>query len=246
MDKKTWFESWFDTPYYHILYGHRDQSEASGFIQNLLNHLNPEPTDHFLDLACGKGRHALEIAIQGFHTTGIDLSTNSINHAKQIDHPLLEFHVGDMRHVHFPEKFNYIFNLFTSFGYFEKKDELLKTLIAINKQLQPGGRFVLDYLNVVKTRAIIGGGVHQDFDIDGVLFSTRKKVSKQFISKQINVTDGTDQYEFFEHVWNLDLGDFDELFEKSGFTVQTIFGDYQLNKFDSSRSDRLIVIVTKH
>ena len=34
-NKKKWFESWFDTPYYHLLYQHRDDKEAHKFIKNL-------------------------------------------------------------------------------------------------------------------------------------------------------------------------------------------------------------------
>ena len=57
-EAKEWFKSWFDTPYYHILYRHRDDNEAQVFIKNAINKLQPTQSCHILDLACGRGRHA--------------------------------------------------------------------------------------------------------------------------------------------------------------------------------------------
>ena len=56
---KTWYENWFDSKYYHILYKNRDISEANRFIKNLINKLNLEKNDRILDVACGKGRHSI-------------------------------------------------------------------------------------------------------------------------------------------------------------------------------------------
>lgn len=244
-NKKPWFEDWFDSPYYHILYGNRDQSEASHFIENLLDHLNPSAEAHFLDLACGKGRHALEIANRGFTTTGIDLSENSIEEALQIDNDLLSFHVGDMRHVHFPNQFDYIFNLFTSFGYFDSSDGQKETLQSIHKQLKTNGLLVIDYLNVTKAEAQIALDPDQDLTFGDIRFKTRKRVSNQFISKEISVSHGHENQTFYEHVWRLTLQDFEKLLLNSGFRIQTIFGDYELNNFNASSSDRLILVAEK-
>jgi SAM-dependent methyltransferase len=241
-NKKLWFEDWFDSPYYHLLYGNRDQNEAGTFIHNLLRFLQPSSQDTFLDLACGKGRHALEIAKNGYHTTGIDLSENSIAEAKSIDNEYLHFHVGDMRHVHFPNQFNFILNLFTSFGYFDTQSGQTETLLAINKQLKKDGVLVIDYLNVVLTEKQIVANPDKHIVIDGVTFSTRKRVSDQFITKEIIVEDMGVNHVFYEHVWRLHFNDFKNLLEKTGFTIQTIYGDYELNSFNPDTSDRLIIV----
>ena len=47
-----WFSSWFDSKYYHILYQHRDDSEAHFFINNLIKKYKPKAKDTMLDLAC--------------------------------------------------------------------------------------------------------------------------------------------------------------------------------------------------
>ncbi len=242
---KPWFEEWFDSSYYHLLYGNRDQSEANHFIKNLLEYLQPNSNDHFLDLACGKGRHALEIALNGYKTTGIDLSANSIEEAKKINNALLSFHVGDMRHIHFEDNFEYIFNLFTSFGYFETVDGQKETLRSINSQLKENGTFVLDYFNTNKVEKLIREKPNREITKDGVHFKTKKRISNQFISKEINITDGDQTRTFYEHVWRLTFNNFSELLSNAGFKIQTIFGDYELNKFNTEESERLIIIAQK-
>ena len=74
MNKTYWYENWFDSKYYHILYKNRDISEANRFIKNLINKLNLEKNDRILDVACGKGRHSIFLNSLGFQVTGIDLS----------------------------------------------------------------------------------------------------------------------------------------------------------------------------
>ena len=71
-DIENWYTSWFDSPFYHILYKNRDDKEAGLFMENLSSFLKLSPGSTILDLACGKGRHSkYEV---GYHVTGVDLS----------------------------------------------------------------------------------------------------------------------------------------------------------------------------
>ena len=74
MQNKEWFASWFDSPYYHSLYAHRDHQEAAAFIARLIDLIQPKDDATILDVACGRGRHSLEIHRHGYEVTGIDLS----------------------------------------------------------------------------------------------------------------------------------------------------------------------------
>ena len=76
--QENWFKDWFNTPYYHLLYKNRDEQEAANFIDKLLSHLRPAQNSKMLDVACGKGRHAIQMSNKGFDVTGIDLSEESI------------------------------------------------------------------------------------------------------------------------------------------------------------------------
>ena len=67
MKNKDWFVSWFDTEYYHTLYKHRDDTEAHDFVKNLVSFLKLTQNDTILDLACGKGRHAIYLNQLGFN-----------------------------------------------------------------------------------------------------------------------------------------------------------------------------------
>src|SRR3970282_2312904 len=92
---QTWFSSWFDTPYYHILYKDRNYREAQIFMDNLTHYLNLPETQKVLDLACGKGRHSIYLHQLGFDVLGADLSENSIGEASKTTKETLHFKVHD-------------------------------------------------------------------------------------------------------------------------------------------------------
>jgi len=119
--EKEWFESWFDTKYYHILYKNRDYTEAEKFISKLIDFLNPEPDSKFVDIACGRGRHSVYINRLGYSVVGYDLSEESILEAKKHSKKDLKFYTHDMRQIFRTNYFDFALNLFTSFGYFKSK-----------------------------------------------------------------------------------------------------------------------------
>ena len=88
---KNWFALWFNTPYYHLLYKDRNQSEAEYFIKHLLKKLKPSKEAIFLDVACGKGRHSKFINQNGFSIHGIDLSVENIKEANKNANDFLHF-----------------------------------------------------------------------------------------------------------------------------------------------------------
>ena len=143
----TWYASWFDTPYYHILYKDRNYREAQIFMDNLTHYLNLPEKAKVLDLACGKGRHAIYLNQLGYDVIGADLSENSIAEANKNANETLHFVVHDKR-IPFEEKFDAIFNLFTSFGYFDDDADNYKTIKAIHNSLTETGFAVIDFMNV--------------------------------------------------------------------------------------------------
>ncbi|MEN8811471.1 MAG: class I SAM-dependent methyltransferase, partial [Flavobacteriales bacterium] len=132
-NSKNWFASWFDSPHYHILYKNRDYKEAEYFLKKLTDYLKPKNTDKILDLACGAGRHSIFLNKLGFNVTGVDLSPNSIETANESSNETLHFDVHDMREIYTENGFNYVFNMFTSFGYFESNEENIIMLQSVEK-----------------------------------------------------------------------------------------------------------------
>lgn len=237
-----WFESWFDTEYYHILYKNRDQSEAQFFIDNLCKKLNVGNGSKVLDLACGKGRHSIYLAQKGCDVTGIDLSPNSIHEAQKHENAHLRFWVKDMRQHLGQEEYDVIFNLFTSFGYFEDTEDNLKVLKAVKNALKPQGYLVLDYFNAIK--ALKSLPKKESKEIDGIQFDIRKSLSQGKIIKQIIVNDMGHTEEYFEKVSAFTLDNFNEMLDKVGLKALGIYGDYALNTYNTN-ADRLILFIQK-
>lgn len=242
-DKFNWFEDWFNSPYYHLLYKDRNHIEAEHFICNILSYLAPEKFSKMLDVACGKGRHSLFISKQGYTTDGFDLSENSINEAKKHENQHLKFHVNDIR---IPLKTNYYhfaFNLFTSFGYFINEEDNQKAIDAISTSLVKDGVLVIDFMNVNYT---LGNLTHSEVkQIEGITFKIKKEIEHDFIVKHIEFDDKNNHYHFTERVKILHLNDFINYFTQANLKIETTFGDYSLNPFDENTSERLIIIAKK-
>lgn len=238
-DTTQWFASWFDTPYYHILYKDRDHEEAQSFMDVLTRYLNIPEHGSILDLACGKGRHSIYLNSLGYNVTGVDLSENSIAYAKQFENETLHFKVHDMCKP-MDRTFDAVFNLFTSFGYFDKIEDNLNTIKAIKANLNEFGFGVIDFMNV---NYIINNLVEEDVKtMNGIDFYQKRKVENGYIVKDISFTIEDEKYNFQERVKAFTLEDFEKLFEKAGCYLLDVFGNYKLQKYYPQESERLIMI----
>lgn len=236
---KDWYTSWFDTPFYHILYKDRDEKEAQSFMENLTSYLNVDEKGNILDLACGKGRHAVYLNSIGYNVTGIDLSQKSIDFAKNFENINLKFDVHDMRKP-YHNKFNAVFNLFTSFGFFEDDLDDLNTIRAIKANLKENGIGVIDFMN---TDFVIDNLVADNSKVvEDITFNLKRYVSDNFVIKDIEFEYDGEQYSFQEKVKALRLTDFQDMFDQTGVQLLDVFGDYKLHKFDHKTSERLIMI----
>ena len=239
-NSEDWFKSWFNTPYYHILYKHRNDDEARLFMQNLTSFLKLKKQASILDLPCGKGRHSVYLNSLGYHVIGADLSENNISIAKQYENENLKFEVHDMRKP-FTTKFDAIFNLFTSFGYFENDEDDIAVLKNIKVGLKENGVAVIDFLNVYKVlKEII---TQEKQEVDGITFHINRYVKDNFILKEINFEADGKNHQYFEKVKCLDLETIEEYLAKVGLTLHHTFGDYNLGSYKKETSNRLILIV---
>ena len=233
-----WFEDWFNTKYYHILYKNRNFSEAKEFIDNISKYINFKKDSIALEIGCGKGRHSYYIS-QYTKTIGIDLSSKSIEEAKKIENENLKFKLYDMREVYRYNYFDYIFNIFTSFGYFSG-DENIKVLSNIKKSLKKGGIFIFDFINCQK--AIKNLKKNEIINIDDIKFKIKRYVDNNYIIKEINVIDNNYSKLFVEKIEIIKFKKFKDYFYNLNMKIINKFGDYSLNGFDENKSDRLIII----
>jgi cyclopropane fatty-acyl-phospholipid synthase-like methyltransferase len=243
-DRENWFEAWFDSPYYHMLYAHRNTAEADALILNLQKFLQLKPGARILDLACGKGRHSKALAMQGFNVTGVDLSEHSIEEARKMEDDNLEFRVHDMRRPVAVNYYDAVLNLFTSFGYFTSVRDNTRTIDAVHTALHPEGIFLIDYLNATKVQKAVEASPEGTLDKEGVHFHWKKAIEECAVVKEIEVTDQGKSFAFCEHVQLFSLKDFAELLNEK-FDIVSVFGDYNLAPFDEANSDRLILSCRK-
>jgi D-alanine-D-alanine ligase len=109
------------------------------------------PKDAFiLDLCCGQGRHALELARRGFtNLFGVDRSHYLISRAKRVARQQglsVTFREGDARKPRFADnKFDLIYVAGNSFGYFESVDDDIAVLQELRRLLKPGGQLLIDF-----------------------------------------------------------------------------------------------------
>jgi len=240
-----WFASWFDSPHYHQLYAHRYEAEAARFVDALVARVRPREGARVLDLGCGAGRHARRLASKGMRVTGIDLSANRIAEAIKTERPHLRFRRHDMRVPFGNRSFDYIFNIFTSFGYFEEDREHQAVVRNMAQALSDGGRLVLDYLNAHYVEAHLTPS--EERILDGTVYRISRRVDDRFFVKRIVMDAGcagtTAQH--VERVAKFTLRDFDRMFAASGLMIEEIYGDYQLGAFDAQTSPRLILVARK-
>ena len=178
-----WYADWFDTPYYHILYKNRDYREARKFIKNLADHFQLPPNAEVLDIACGRGRHSVFLNKLGYKVTGIDLSQNNIKFAKQFENDRLKFKVHDMCQP-MSSTFDAVFNLFTSFGYFDTDQENLNAIKAMKANMKSGACGVIDFMNC--QREIKHLKPYREVEVDHILFKiTNGQMTIIFIKKSI-------------------------------------------------------------
>jgi SAM-dependent methyltransferase len=208
-------------------------------MDNITHYLNLPEKAKVLDLACGKGRHSIYLNQLGFDVLGADLSENSIAIANKNANKTLHFKVHDMRDP-FEEKYDAIFNLFTSFGYFENDEDNFKTLKSIKESLSEYGFAVIDFMNV--TQVLNTLVPEETKTVDDINFHIKRYLKDGYIYKEIDFEDKGQSFHFTERVKALTLNDFETLMEEAGIYLLDIFGDYKLKKFHKTESERLIMI----
>ena len=238
-----WYKSWFDSPYYHILYSHRDENEAKHFLDKIISELRLKSGMKILDAACGRGRHSVYLNKKGFDVTGYDLSAVNCAYNKKSECRTLHFFVHDMRKPFRENYFDVALNLFSSFGYFETENENRLAIHSLGKSLRKGGQLVIDFMNV--GRAVKHLRKEDIIKVKDIAFKIRKHTENNFIIKTIEIEDNAFIHEYSEKVMLLDRSHFENYFDQAGLKTKSVFGNYNLDPFDPAHSERLIIIAEK-
>lgn len=244
-----WYKKWFSNKFYLELYQHRDEEDARWMINLLQRSISVNTKSRVLDIACGSGRHSLELARRGFEVTGFDLSEFLINEAKKglkesVEKDLkVKFIIKDMRYFNFKESFDIAVNIFTSFGYFDNDEENFRVIKNVSDSLKKGGYFVFDFINKKYLEKNI---VPYSIDRKGKFtIKQNRRIENDFVIKEISIKKGKVELEFNEVLRLYSLNEFKKVFESYKLRIQSIYGDYSGNKFNLNKSQRLIIIAKK-
>jgi SAM-dependent methyltransferase len=206
--------------------------------------LNVKEGEIAIDVACGRGRHAQVLANQGLDTVGLDLSPESISYANQFAHEGLDFLVGNMLEPFEVPEADWVFNLFTSFGYFENDAMHARAISNMAGALKPGGKLVLDYMNAKKIATQL---VPEDTVQTALAqYKITRQIEGDSIVKSISFEEpGCNILQFEERVRAFELHELKTFMEAAGLRVLDQHGDYDLSPFSPDESDRLIIIAQK-
>jgi SAM-dependent methyltransferase len=246
--KKQWFEEIFNEDYLRTLpYLTPHQTERD--VNFIVESLDMPQGSKLLDIGCGYGRHAMELASRGHQMVGIDLSLPLLIRAADASRRVgveVDFVHMDMRELAFTEEFDAAYCFFTTFGYFDD-DTNRRVAAGICRALKPGGRFLLDLINRdylvgdLPTRIWWqGDGCVVLEEVDFNYFTSRLQVQRQII-----LEDGR-QLEQEISIRAYSLHEIGKVLHHAGFRVLEVSGGLSLRgRFFGCDSRQLLVLAEK-
>jgi cyclopropane fatty-acyl-phospholipid synthase-like methyltransferase len=148
----NWYEGFFENDWLEQIALGIPAEQTAEQADFLVEKLGLAEGDRVLDLACGHGRIALELARRGYRVTGLDLSPRSLRFARESAERAgleIDWIEADMREIPTGAEFDAIVNVFTAFGYFEDEGENQRVLDGVAGALAPGGGFLIDVINLL-------------------------------------------------------------------------------------------------
>jgi len=243
-----WFENEeFWEELYPFVFSQERLSDAVWEIEQLLG-LVQVTEGKVLDLACGPGRHAIELAKHGLHVTGVDQSEYLLAQARErarTEGGAIEFIRADMREYIDPGTFDLVVNLYSSFGYFETEEEDLLVAENICESLTDGGVCVIDLRGKEIVARDFQSAIPHDLE-DGSTLITRHHVLpgwSQLQNEWIHIDEGYARS--FEFTLRLYSGDeLRSLLKDAGFQTVELFGNLSGHPYDLEAM-RLIGVARK-
>jgi SAM-dependent methyltransferase len=201
-----------------------------------------------LDLCCGPGRHSLALAKRGIQVTAVDLSEFLLRKAKEEAAKLnleIEFVLDDMRHFVRSDSYSLVLNMFTSFGYFDDKEDDLKALRNAYQSLMPEGAILIDIFGKEPLARRYQATISTECG-DGVTLIQRHEICEDWTlcrNEWILVKNETART--FNFQTRLYSGqEIKDILLRAGFEEVKVFGDLDGNKYGVD-ADRLIAVGRK-
>lgn len=202
-----------------------------------------------LDLACGHGRHTIELARRGFKMTGQDINSLFLKKAKQSAQRIglkINWIKSDMRRIPFENEFDVIMNLFTAFGYLENDDEDQTVISQIARALRPGGKFVIDFINRDRIIRTYREKDWTELPSYSILLSKRKfnMITGRNEERRIIISKTGERKIFNPSIRMYTLSELITMCRNAGLKFIEVYGDYDGSSINLD-SKRCILVVKK-
>lgn len=249
--KNNWYKDFYTKFYFTYFHQKKNNvSQTKKEVNFICKILQLPSRAKILDLACGPGRHALELALQNFNVTGVDFNQQALKmaHAKaQKSNLSIKFVLCDMGSLLFKNEFDAVICMYTSFGYFINEKENQKVLKNVARSLKAGGLFVLDLPNKYWTTHKIPRKTCRKFKNTSILerrfFDSTKKIFHNKIVF-INTNNKTEKISTYLRLY--DLKEIKNKLTASGLKYLKSFGDYNIKtNFETKKSPRMIILAKK-
>ena len=216
-------------------------------VSQALNLMGMEGGAHFLDLACGPGRHSLELTRRGFQVTGVDRTREYLDEAsKRADRQELdiEFVNEDMRHFSRPNAYDGAWSMFTSFGYFEQPSDNQQVLDNVFCSLKEGGVFLVEIMGREALASIFQA---RDWsEINGSILLQDRHVVRNWTMMHANwiLMKENKRTDFTITHWLYSGAELVGMLEESGFKSAELFGSLEGSPYDQT-ARRLVAVARK-
>ena len=226
----NWFETFFEGLALDMWRGAVTAEQTAREADFLAERLALHPGMCALDVPCGNGRHAVELARRGIAMTGVDISTGFLAEACGRA-PEIEWVQSDMRKLPWTARFDAAYCCGNSFGYFDH-DNCQKFLDAIAAVLKPGGRFILEsgavsesILPVLQPERTLRIG-DLDFHSRNIYDAADGRMDITY-----TFTRGDEQEVKPIHQWVHSAAEIRRMLSRSGLHSLAAFGDFEGNRY---------------
>ncbi|MGA0560606.1 methyltransferase domain-containing protein [Larkinella sp. VNQ87] len=213
----------------------------------LLDMLELRPGQRVLDIFCGYGRHALELARSGCAVTGVDIATESIQElqtAAQRERLPIEARAGDFLAVELEGGFQAAYCMGNSFSFFPH-NTMQTFLRKVAGLLEPGGRFVAD-------TALVAESVLPDFQerswmqVGDITFLVENEydVRTSCIRAHLTYLRENQRVERHSEHYVYTVAELQRLFQEAGLTISELFGNLDGSEFLVG-DERLLLVAKK-
>lgn len=238
-----WYRTWFNADYPYV-YPHRTAEDAEKMLVIARRYLTDLESSRLCDCCCGLGRLSFVLAETGADVTGFDLSRYFIDANQRANTwPNLTFVVNDIREMPWHHEFDAVFQLFTSFGYFDSKAENLSVFDEVYRALKNDGYYFFDFLNPSHVRKnLVPESTREQ---DGMTIIEKRRIDGDVVWKDIEIRSDGSPREYHERVMLLEPNELKAAAAKVGFTLIDQFGSYDADLFDPLQSERFIAVFQK-